>query len=443
MSIIGGAAHLAGRGVRDAARFAELEARGRARAQQRLAQAQQGAGAARAGTLAVPMGTVAARPAGVVARRPAEPVRGDWLLNLADAWVGRHVHMRDAARHAVTLYAVAQHFRQPVQPCGTGAQQRIRMVMVWDKFGRIMLIAETPGSGKTTTMKVAGYLCAPYFQGILANPTAPGICLTIAHEDSLVCIDEAHRLIGSKGTRHADVITIACEGIEQDATHLNGRGGKANRVPIYAPMMIAGRDDLLKSAGEEIADLIDRSVVIRMTQPPEGAPELVPVTAKTKAGGALIAARIAQWATEQMADRPRFAAAMERARQAARDTGLSLRAVDVWLPMLTVAALADMDRAEALRAEDDELAADGYAVLAEDGHLIATCLAAIELRLRRPTAREDEDDPLRDLEASLLGDGALPSWGASAYSNEDEEPEQAEDDDLFTGIGEDDEEWPR
>ena len=109
----------------------------------------------------------------------------------------------------------------------------------------------------------------------------------------------------------------------------------------------------------------------------------------------------------------------------------------------TVAALADMDRAEALRAEDDELAADGYAVLAEDGHLIATCLTAIELRLRRSTAREDEDDPLRDLEASLLGDGALPSWGASAYSNEDEEPEQAEDDDLFTGIGEDDEEWPR
>ena len=40
---------------------------------------------------------------------------------------------------------------------------------------------------------------------------------------------------------------------------------------------------------------------------------------------------------------------------------------------------------------------------------------------------------------------AFAAWGANAaaFADEDEEPEQAEDDDLFTGIGEDDEEWPR
>ena len=425
------------------ARVVDHAAIGRARAQQRLAEAGLATGAARTGTVAVPMGTVARPSAGVVARRPAEPVRGDWLLNLADAWVGRHVWMRDAGRHTVTLWAVAQHFRKPVQGSGTGAQQRIRMVMVWDKFGRIMLIAETPGSGKTTTMTTAGYLCQPYFQGVLANPTSAGLCMTIAHEDAAVFIDEAHRLVGPRGTRKADVITIACAGIEQDATYLNGRGGKANRVPVYAPMMIAGRDDLVKSAGEEIADLIDRSVVIRMSQPPAGAPELVPVTSKTKAEGALIAARIAQWAAQQMACPERFDAALARGRQAARDTGLRGRAVDVWLPMFTVAALADLDRAEALWKEGDELAEDGYAVLAEDGHLTAACLAALELRLSQPTGHGEDADPLADLEADLLDAGALPSWGASAYAAEDEDTAEAGGDDLFTGIGEDEEDYPR
>jgi hypothetical protein len=347
--------------------------------------------------------------------KPSELIRGDWLLNLADAWVGKHVHMRNAARHAITLWTVAQHFRQAVQPSGSGAQQRIRMVMVWDKFGRVMLIAETPGSGKTTTMKVAGYLCAPYFQGIDANPTAPGLCLTIAQEDAVVFIDEAHRLVGPRGTRKADVVTIACVGVEQDATYLNGRGGKANRVPVYAPMMIAGRDDLVKSAGEEIADLIDRSVLIRMSQPPADVPELLPVTGKTRADGALIAGKIAQWAAQEMADGERFEAALARARKAAKDTGLHGRSADVWLPMFTVAMLADMDRAEAERGEGGESGEDGYAVLpeSEDGHLAAACKAAVELRLNRPVVREDDRDPLKDLEAMLGGEAGLPSWGGS------------------------------
>jgi len=397
------------RGVRMGARMERHYRQGQVRAAQLHEQVGQAMGAAR--------GTVAVRTAGTMAgQRGARPIRGDRLLNFTDAWIGKHVHMRDAGRHSVTMWAVAQHFRRPVQPCGTGAQQRIRMVMVWDKFGRIMLVAETPGSGKTTLGTTLGYLCAPYFHGPLANPTAPGLCLTIAHEDAMVFIDEAHRLVGPRGTRKADVITIACAGIDADATYLNGKGGKANRVPIYAAMIIAGRDDLVKSAGEEIADLIDRSVLIRMTQPPEDiGEELLPVTAQTKADGARIAGEMAQWAAWQMADVPRFRAAVGRARQAARDTGLRGRSADVWLPMLTVAALADLDRAEGERQDGDEPGEDGYPVLpeGEDGHLGAACEAAVELRLRRP-ARQEDEDPLGDLEAMIADGGMVPSWGRRA-----------------------------
>jgi hypothetical protein len=388
MGIIGDVsrvAHVADRAVRDVTRTAYYMEQGQARAQMRRAEAEQAMGAARAGTLAVPMGTVARPSAGVVARRE-EPVDGAWLLNLTDAWIGQHCWLPMAARHTLALWTTGQHFRLP------GECRR----MIWDKYAHLLWVADGPGSGKTTGMKVGGYLCYPFFFGIDNNPTAPGLCMTISQEFSVVCIDEAHRLIGPKGTRKADVVTIICASFEQDGTYLNGRGGKANRIPVYSPMMIAGKKDpLLTSAGEEIADVIDRSVVIHMSKPPAGV-ELKPVTAETKAKGAQIALRAAQWAGQQMAVPGKVEAATATARDAAADIGLTGRAADVWLAMFTVAALASPE------------------------HLADACDAALELRLSRPVTREEETDPLRDLEADLLEAGAFTSWGASAYAEADE-----------------------
>jgi hypothetical protein len=411
MGIIGEAAHVADRAARDVTRVARTAYymdQGRQRAQMRRAQAEQAMGAARNGTLAVPVGTVARPSAGTVARQ-AQPIDGAWLLNLTDAWIGQHCYLTEAARHTLALWTTATHFRLPCE-----SRQ-----MIWDKFAHPLFVAVRPGSGKTTAMKVGGYLCAPFFFGIDNNPTAPGLCMTISQEHAVVCIDEAHRLIGPKGTRKADVVTIMCASFEQEGTYLNGRGGKANRVPVYSPMMIAGKaDPLLTSAGEEIADVIDRSVLILMDKPPAGV-ELKPVTRETRAAGAQIATRAAQWAGQQMADPDKLSAATATARETATAIGLTGRAADVWLAMFTVAALAS------------------------PGHLDAACEAALELRLNRPVTREEEADPLKDLEADLLEAGAFTSWGASTYDGEPEDTEEAEGDDLFTGIGEDEDDYPR
>lgn len=325
-------------------------------------------------------GTIVARASSVIAKHEV-PIDGAWLLNLADAWIGRHCHMTDAARHTLALWTLAQHFR---------ANGRL----IWYKFGHLLFIAETPGSGKTTAMTVGGYLCAPWFYGIDNNPTAPGLCMTIGQEHATVCIDEAHRLIGPKGTKKTDVVTIMCASFEKNGSYLNGRGGKATRVRVYSPMMIAAKKDpFLTSAGEEIADVIDRSVLIMMTRPPADAdpenPAYQPVTDETELKGAQIAARAAAWAAQQMASPDRMHAAMEAARTAAARTGLAGRGADVWLAMFTVAALAS------------------------PGHLEVACQVAAELRLNRPAAQEAETDPLRELEASLMSDGAPMGWGAA------------------------------
>jgi hypothetical protein len=112
--------------------------------------------------------------------------------------------------------------------------------------------------------------------------------------------------------------------------------------------------------------------------------------------------------------------AMATARETAAALGLAGRAADVWLAMLATAALAS------------------------PGHLDAACDAALELRLNRPVTREDETDPLGDLEATLMEEGAFTPWGATAYPDEEDDPDVLPDEERPTGIGEEEETlWSR
>ena len=317
--------------------------------------------------------TVAVPLTGPVVKAPQQPIDGARLLNLADAWMGRHVWMGDAARHTAVLHTAAQHFRLPE----TGR-------LAWPKFGKILYVASEPGSGKTTAMVCMGYMSAPWFRGIDANPTAPGLCASIKEEHAALFIDEMHRLLGAKGTRKADVVTILNVGYEKNGTYLNARGGKASRSPVYASAVMAGKDVLLTSASEEISDLIDRcAATIHMRRPPEDV-ELAEVTDETQAQGEAIAGQLAAWAAQEMADPDRFREAFTVACDRAREIGLTGRAKDVWVPLI----------------------ATGW--LASPGHADAACRAALEFRKNRPVM---EEDPLAGLEAQLAGAGGLPSWG--------------------------------
>lgn len=339
-------------------------------------------------------GQVAVRDSGALVQA-AEPIDGARWLEVADGWMSRHVWMTGPARRTAVLYTAAQHFRLP----GEISDRRL----AWPRFGRVLFTASKPGSGKTTAMILMGYMSAPWFCGIDGNPTAPGLCASIKEEQPILFIDEAHRLVGARGTRKADVVTILNIGYEKNGKYLNAKGGKANRVPVYAAAVLAGKDSLITSAGEEIGDLLDRCVaIIRMSAPPDGM-ELDEITDDVEAEGEAIAGKLAAWASQEMADGDRFRQAFTAACDVARDAGLTGRAKDVWVPLLTTGWLADVRHAESMGQA-------GLDPAQEWKILTAACEAAAEFRLSRPVQQESEADPLAGLEAALEAEGRLTAW---------------------------------
>jgi hypothetical protein len=367
-------------GVLEVGRIAEHMAVGTARvvsggaggnARQTVAPRAQGSG-----TVAVP-GQAPVRP-------PAKPVDGGFVLKLADRWMREHTWMSPAARHTCILHVAAQHYRLSDDA----------RTLAWPRcFGRVMLLADKPGSGKTTVMTLMGYLAKPFYASNDSNPTARGLGYRIKDQHVMLCIDECHRLFGPKGSRRPDVVTILNSGYERHGSTVDGRGGKANELHTYGAAVMAGKSDIRKSGAEELSDLLDRCVaVIDMEQPP-GDVELAEVGEETEEDGGKLAVALAQWATQEMASPDRFREAFTTACAVAKEDGLRGRAKDIWTPLLATAWLAGPE----------------FLLSARD--------AAVEFQLNRPVRREDPEqqaevaDPLANLEARLTGGVEVPSWG--------------------------------
>ena len=361
-------------GARVAANVDRHMAAGREAAERRLAAARD-AVAAR-GTVAV--------PSQAPVRPPAKPVSGAFILSVADAWMNKHAWMPDAARHTCVLYVAAQHFRLSDE----------NRSLAWPRnFGRVMLLADMPGSGKTTVMTLMGYMAKPWYASNDSNPTARGLGYRIKDQHVMLCIDECHRLFGPKGTRKPDVVTILNSGYEKNGSTVDGRGGKVNELRTYGAAVMAGKSDIRKSGADELGDLLDRCVaVIDMEKPPEGV-ELAEIGEDTELDGEDIAKSLAGWAAQEMANTGRFRESFKVACDAAKEDGLRGRAKDIWAPLLATAYLAGPRFLDAARD------------------------AAVEFQLNRPVQREDPEqpeeiaDPLADLAASLADGDEIPSWG--------------------------------
>jgi len=266
--------------------------------------------------VAVPAGPPAAyRPSGTVATQGPR-IPGDQLLDLLESgWFSFYARTpSQAAADAVTLWAAHCWMRDE-----SG-------VLVFRATPRLYVLSSEPGSGKSHLLELLS-MVVPNCHGLDLEPTAPGLAYTLSSEHATVLIDESDVLFG-QGARRQAVRAIINGGYTRRGTYLNGKGGKATRLPIFGPIAMAGLDTMETDTGESLKALLSRGIKIRMEKAPADNPP-ADLTATAEDAAEKVQYWLARWAGQV---RDEVASAVPEIPE-----GLDGRARQIWIPLLNVA----------------------------------------------------------------------------------------------------------
>lgn len=268
-------------------------------------------------------GTVAETPEGAALRRAQEWAlsenAGRELLDDLATYISHFARFpSDAARDAVVLWAAHCHARD-----ADG-------VLIWAATPRLMFLSRERGSGKSTALEMVGRL-VPNCHGIDLEPSAAGITYSIGKERATICLDEGDVLFGA-GKRKAELRAIINGGYTRHGTVLRMKGSKGERVPVFGPLALAGLDVMEKATGEALAPLLSRSVIVRMTAAGGELPDLYDPAEHAEERGESGRRLLAIWSLFHRDD---LAAA-----RPGMPEGVTMRAAQIWRPLLAVAHVA-------------------------------------------------------------------------------------------------------
>jgi hypothetical protein len=275
--------------------------------------------------------------------RPSRPVRsagpsidGAALLDGVAKYIGHFARFPSrACLDAVTLWAAHTHVRDNDGRLALAASPRL------------LLMSSEPGSGKSTVLELLNLLCCQTY-GLDIEPTEAAFRSMLADDHATALLDEGDVLFGS-GKRRSAIRAIINASYTRNGAVSYVRGGKINRVKVFAPVAVAGLDVMERATGGMLAAILSRSVIIRMRRPDDGTdvPDITASTAGQEAGeqGAEL---LSKWALGNreaiLATEPELPA------------GVRLRPAQIWRPLLAVAEVAGGSWPERARRACAELA---------------------------------------------------------------------------------------
>ena len=271
---------------------------------------------------------------------------------------------------------------------------------IWRAFVRLLLTSRENGSGKSTVADITRMLlmCRA---GRMSKVTPYGLTKVLGIFKEAAIADDAQNTFRSDKAG-AELLTIMINGYTPGATWVSGKGGDGKVEPASGPLMIVGKDALIKERAEYLKDLIDRSAVVRMERPDHYMPEFDEEgEARARSLGVTLKAVTA--------------ALQGELRQAARDLarenqgrlitdGDGGRTAQIWRPMLAVSRVAGDQWYEATLQAMEDLSSAGGDLLKADEAL---------------TALEDLRDDGRSFWDAVPGNPA-PVADEDDYSSEEE-----------------------
>ncbi len=313
--------------------------------------------------MAIPAG-LSAGDQGAMERQPGQRklIDGALLLTNVYKWLKRYLYLdSDAKYRALTVWIAGSHFRDE-----SG-------VLVHETYPIAGFLSAEPGSGKTHALELLTILC-PSAPSILVEPSEASVALLIEKHHRTILLDEGDILFGA-GKRKAAIRAILNSGYKKGGTWPRVRKGDVEEAATFGAKAIAALSIVKTGTGSALDALISRIVEWEMSKPPAGTavhklrevfqvpgPGGTQVTHTGRSIGAHLRDQMAGWAAQE---RDALTGMIPEVPE-----GVSLREEEKWLPLLGVAARAEVNRQDrevaAGRTAPEDQIGDDWAALGWD-----------------------------------------------------------------------------
>jgi hypothetical protein len=203
-------------------------------------------------------------------------------------------------------------------------------------YPRLLVTSQRNGSGKSTVGDIAR-LVLQTRAGRMSKVTPYGLCKVYSVYKEAAILDDAQNVFRSDKAG-AELLSIMINGYTPGATWVSGKSdGKIEAASGH--MMVIGKDALITKRAEDLADLIVRSVIVRLDRPKFYMPELDKrAWARAQGIGTVLAQVLGSLAGEL--DGASADLAAELVGMEVTDPN-GPRTMQIWRPLLAVARVAD------------------------------------------------------------------------------------------------------
>lgn len=137
--------------------------------------------------------------------------------------------------------------------------------LIWWASPRLLLTSAENGSGKSTLLDMIGLLLGSR-AGRMVKVTPYGLAKVLGAYKEVALPDDAQNMFGATGEAAKDVQTILLGSYSRGGTWVSGKS-KGTIEPVFGPVAIAGKDAVITKNADALADLLARSVIVRMERP--------------------------------------------------------------------------------------------------------------------------------------------------------------------------------
>jgi len=143
--------------------------------------------------------------------------------------------------------------------------------LIWRATARLLLTSAQNGSGKSTLMDLIAVLLLSRV-GRLVKVTPAGLAGILNELNDVALPDDAQLVFGTTGSAAKDLQAVLLGSYSKKGSWVTGKATVSVK-PVYGPVVIAGKDQLITVQRDKLTDLLARSVIIRMERPDRYMPQ--------------------------------------------------------------------------------------------------------------------------------------------------------------------------